>query len=64
MVCGVINEDGKTDLLYSNGNLYAVEHVDQVVNNSLVPFFYNNQTLLLMEYNATLHTAGIITAQL
>ena len=64
MVWGGIHEDDKTDLLHINGNLNAVEYIDQVVNYPLVPFFHNNQNYTLMQDNATPHTAVITTAQL
>ena len=58
-IWGCVGVNTKTNLVHFNGNVNAMNYIDQAINTQVVPFFVNQPNLIYMHDNARPHTARI-----
>ena len=58
-IWGCVGVNTKTNLVHFNGNVNAVNYIDQAINTQVVPLFVNQPNLIYMHDNARPHTARI-----
>ena len=58
-IWGCVGVNTKTNLVHFNGNVNAMNYIDQAINTQVVPLFVNQPNLIYMHDNARPHTARI-----
>ena len=58
-IWGCVGVNTKTNLVHFNGNVNAMNYIDQTINTQVVPLFVNQPNLIYMHDNARPHTARI-----